>query len=80
MSRIEGVTDDKAGLLARAAFWYCKRRVGEVITPLRILAHHSRVLRGYGAMEMKLEKCRRLPPALKELANLKVAQLVGCPF
>ena len=51
MARIEGIT--KGGsLLARIAFFFSKRKVGKVTTPLRIQALHTQILTGYGLMEL----------------------------
>jgi 4-carboxymuconolactone decarboxylase len=80
MARIQGIAGSDAGLVARVAFWLTKRKVGRVVMPVRIHAHHTRLLRAYGAMEMGQEAARTVDPALKTLVSLKVATLVGCPF
>ena len=80
MERLEGVSDKRAGLIARIAFWFCRRKVGEVTTPLRIVAHHGRLLRATGSMEMGQLKAREVDPALKALVSVMVATQVGCPF
>ncbi len=79
MARIDGVT--KGGsLLARFAFFMTKRKVGRVIRPIRVHALHSRMLFGYGQMELAQEKARKIPAAVKSLAQIRVAMRVGCPF
>lgn len=80
MARIEGVKDSEAGLLARLAFFFCKRKVGQVIEPIRIHAHHPRLLRGLGGMEMAQDAARTVSRKLKDLASLQAARGVGCPF
>ena len=80
MARIQGVEASDAGLLARVAYWFTKRKVGRVIMPIKVHAHHSRLLRALGAMEMGQEAARTVDPQLKALVGLKVAKLVGCPF
>ena len=79
MARIDGVTRG-GSLLARAAFFLTKRKVGRVIRPVRVHALHPRVLFGYGQMELAQEKARKVPAAVKSLAQIRVAMRVGCPF
>jgi hypothetical protein len=70
----------RPGLMARIAYWFSRRRFGRVLDPLTVAAHHPRVLRGYGQMELLQEGARTLPKALKVLAQVRVALRVGCPF
>lgn len=78
--RIAGVPDDRAGLLARSAYSYSRRAVGQVTEPTRVHAHHPTVMLGYGALEFATEKADRVPDALKRLASTKAAALSGCEF
>ncbi len=80
MARIEGVVANKAGLIARFAYWMSKRRLGRVIEPIRINAHHPRILRAMAGMEMGQEAAKSVPVGLKMLAQVKVAMMIGCPF
>jgi hypothetical protein len=80
MARIEGVREDDTGLFARIAYWFSRRRMGRVVEPLTVLAHHGPMLAGAGAFELALEQARRVDGRLKSLASLKAAALVGCPF
>jgi alkylhydroperoxidase family enzyme len=80
MARIDGVSDAHAGILVRFAYWFAKRMVGKVPEPLRVTARHPCIFQAYGAFEFALERARRVSPALKALASLKAAALVGCPF
>jgi alkylhydroperoxidase family enzyme len=79
-ARIDLVSDDRAGLLARAAYRYSKREFGTVTEPLRLFAHHPRVLSGYAGLEYATEKADRVPKRLKVLAATKAAALAGCEF
>jgi len=54
--------------------------LGRVVVPVQIVAHHSRLLWGYGQMEQSLASSRLVDASLKDLAQLRVATLVGCPF
>lgn len=80
MARIDGVERKQGGLLVRLAYFMTRRRLGRVIMPIRITAHHPRLLRALAHMEMGQEAARTIDPQLKTLAQVKVAMLVGCPF
>jgi hypothetical protein len=80
MARIEGLPNNKAGLLTRFTYWYTRRRFGKVPEPLTLVAHHSWISKGYGMFEWTLGQAKLVEPGLKSLASLKVATLVGCPF
>ncbi len=79
MARIDG-SDRGGSPLARFAFWVSRRRHGKVTGPLKLYARHPTVLYGVGQMEMALRRARRVPVNLRELAVLRVATRVGCPF
>jgi hypothetical protein len=86
MARIRGVEAKDAGLLTRIVYRLVRRKLGKitghpaVIEPIRITAHHPRLLRAVGQMEMGQEAAQTLDPALKTLASVHVATLIGCPF
>jgi hypothetical protein len=48
--------------------------------PVKIAAHHAKLLWGYGPMEQSPLSSHLVDAALKDLAQLRVATLVGCPF
>jgi hypothetical protein len=78
--RIEEVTEGQAGLFVRLAYWFSKRKVGKVADPLKVMGHHAWVSFGYGMFEMASERALLVDPKLKDLAQIKAATLVGCPF
>jgi alkylhydroperoxidase family enzyme len=78
--RIATVGDGRGGLLARAAFRYSRRELGTVPEPLRVFAHHPRILSGYAGLEYATSKADRVPHRLKILAATKAAALAGCEF
>jgi hypothetical protein len=80
MARIEGVDGRRAGVFVRVAYWFCRRKVGRVVEPVRLHAHHPRLLRGLAGMEMAQEAARAVDPLLKTLAQIRVAGRIGCPF
>ncbi len=80
MARIPGVGVAQAGLFVRFVYWYVKRSYGRVMMPVRIAAHHPRLLRATGEMERGQAAARSVGLSLKLLAQIKVATLIGCPF
>jgi hypothetical protein len=68
------------GMFTRTVYSMTKRKVGRVVMPVRIAAHHVKLLWGYGQMEQSLLGSRLVEEPLKNLAEVRVATLVGCPF
>ena len=84
MARIHGADPGQQGLVrglfTRIVYAMTKRRVGRVVMPVQLVANHAKLLWGYGQMEQSLLSSRLVDEALKNLAQLRVATLVGCPF
>lgn len=84
MARISGAEPGKqrlvSGLFTRIAYALTKRKIGRVVTPVRIMAHHTRLLWGYAQMEQSMMSSHLVDAALKGLAQLRAATLVECPF
>ena len=80
MPRIEGVEPKNAGPLVRFAYWMTRRKLGRLIEPVKVAAHHPRLLRGTAGMELAQEAAKSVPATLKCLAEAKVAARIGCPF
>ena len=78
--RIEGVPKNRAGLLTRFAYWFSQRQYGKVADPLKVTAHHRWVSFGAGMFELSALRARLVERRLKDLAQIKAATLVGCPF
>jgi len=51
-----------------------------VADPLKLTGHHSWVSFGYGIFELASERAQLVELRLKDLAGIKAATLVGCPF
>ncbi len=77
MARIEPAK--KRGLLTRIVFWFIRRRLGKVPLPQQITAHHPKLLSGTIRMELAVDRSKRVPAILKDLAGVRVATLGGCP-
>jgi hypothetical protein len=80
MARIEGVQPHGPALFLRYVYRTVRRKVGRVIQPIQITAHHPRLLWAVGQMEMGQEAAKSVDTALKALVSIKTAMLVGCPF
>jgi len=86
MARMEGLEPNQAGWYTRFIYWLVRRSVGKItgrsqlVEPVKITAHHPRLLKAYGQMEMGQAAATSVPAAVKALAEIKVATLVGCPF
>ena len=84
MARIRGVDPSKQRLpnrlFTRIVYVMTKRKVGRVVMPVQLVAHHPRLLWGYGQMEQSFASSQLVGADVKDLAQLRVATLVGCPF
>jgi hypothetical protein len=84
MARLSGPDFSKHGFVARNfvrfIYWMTRRKLGKVVAPVQIVAHSPRLLQGYGMMERAQMGLHAVEGMIKELAQLRVATLVGCPF
>ena len=80
MSRFEGVQDNEAGLLTRLLFWFAKRALGRVPRGMRVRSLDPKYLRRAVRIDLYAASRGSISMRLKELAQLKVALMVGCPF
>ena len=84
MARINGAPGNQGSPLRRLfvglVYSLTRRRLGRVIMPIQVTAHHSKIFWGYLLMEQSQMSAKLLDPKLKGLAELRVATLVGCPF
>ena len=84
MARISGAPANQGSLLRRLfvgiVYALTRRRLGHLIMPVQVTAHHANVFWGYIQMEQSQASSKLIDPKLKGLAELRVATLVGCPF
>ncbi len=84
MARVSGAPLDQGGMLrrffVRIVYSLTRRKLGRVVMPVQVTAHHARILWGYGQMEQSLMGSNLVDDKLKGLVQLRVATLVGCPF
>ena len=84
MARIPGAPRSQGSLIGRLfvgiVYSLTRRRLGRVIMPIQVTAHHPKILWGYAQMERSQAGSKLTDHKLKGLAELRVATLVGCPF
>jgi len=84
MARINGAPSQQGGpfrrLFVSLVYFLTRRRLGRVIMPVQVTAHHSKIFWGYLQMEQSQMSANQVDPKLKGLAELRVATLAGCPF
>jgi AhpD family alkylhydroperoxidase len=88
MPRIAGVADRDAGLVARIAYFFTKRRFKQMtgletatmLEPLRMYAYIPKLLNAYGRLELAESKMDILSPRHRALAELKSATTVRCEY
>jgi len=84
MARIPGAPGNQGGpvrrLLVGLTYRLTRRRLGRVIMPVQVTAHHPEIFWGYLQMERSQMGAKLVDHKLKALAELRVATLVGCPF
>jgi hypothetical protein len=80
MSRVQGVQDNEAGIRVRLIFNRIRRRLGSIPLSARIHAHDLELLRVSQKMSAHTTRSVTVAPKLKELAQIKVAAMVGCPL
>ena len=80
MARDEGISDREAGLKTWFIFRLIKQRLGLVPVGARVRARDPKLLELAARMDGYTASPGTVPMNLKELAQMKVAVLVGCPF
>jgi hypothetical protein len=80
MDRIRGVAESDANWIVKQVYRALKKRLGRVPRSKTLSAHHAPTFLASTWMDAVCASARTVPPVLKELAQLKVAALVGCPF
>jgi hypothetical protein len=83
---MDGLEPREAGWLARLFYRAVKRGIAKLtgssrlVEPVKITAHHTRLLIAYGQMEMGQAAAQTVPASLKSLAGIMAASQIGCPF
>ncbi len=90
MARIEGVSKSQAGLVVRIVYRFGPRMVrkltgrdpqtGTGIEPFQIWAYQPKMMMGMGRFNQAVRKGRDVDERIKNLVELKGAQMIGCAF
>ena len=80
MARIAGLPRESISPEIQAVYDRVQTKYGKLLEPLTVPANHPDVFKAYTSYEGWFRTACRVDPKLKELAMLKVAALIGCPF
>ena len=90
MARIEGVSESKAGPMVKLVYRLGPRmmkklagrkpQTGSGLEPMEIWAHQPKMMFAMGKFNQAIRKGRSIDERLKNLVELKGAQMIGCEF
>jgi len=90
MARVQGVSPDHAGPMVRLVYVFMRRGMkkmtgreparGSGIEPVEVWAYQPKMMSGMGKFQGAVRKGRTVDERLKNLIELKGAQLIGCEF
>jgi AhpD family alkylhydroperoxidase len=90
MARIQGVSKRRAGPMVRLVYAFGPRmmtkltgrepQLGSGLEPMEIWAYQPKMLMGMGKFNQAIRKGKSVDPRLKNLVELKGAQMIGCEF
>ena len=90
MARIDGVSKSQAGPVVRLVYRFGPRmmkkltgrapQVGSGMEPFEIWAHQPKMMTGMGRFNQAVRKGKAVDERLKNLVELKGAQMIGCEF
>jgi len=90
MARIQGVSKSNAGPMVRLVYRLGPRMMkkltgrapatGTGLEPMEIWAHQPKMMMGMGKFNQAVRKGRSVDERLKNLVELKGAQMIGCEF
>ena len=78
MARSQGAPNP--GLITRILYFFAKRALGHVPLGMRIRAFDPKLVKLGVRMDLYAASKGVVPMHLKELAQLKTALMIGCPF
>lgn len=79
-TRVRGLEENEAPLIARPIYWVVKRMFGKVLTPIKIQARRPGVAWLGNLLGLAIEKSGKVEKSLHTLVQLRAAQVVECPF
>ena len=90
MARIQGVQRAQAGPMVKLVYRFMRRGMNQMtgrlptkgsgIEPVEIWAHRPKMMSGMGKFQQAVRKGNAIEERLKNLVELKGAQMIGCEF
>jgi alkylhydroperoxidase family enzyme len=90
MARIQGVTQEQAGPIVKLVYRFVRKGMekmtgrepahGNGIEPVEIWAHQPKMMSGMGKFQQAVRKGDAVDERLKNLVELKGAQMIGCEW
>ena len=80
IDRVQGVSESQANRLTRFLYRAFRKRMRVVPKSKTLAAYHAPTLLASSWMDAVNAGARTVPPIVKELAQLKAAAMIGCPF
>ncbi len=90
MARMQGVQQDQAGPVVKVVYWFVRKGMkkmtgreaadGSGIEPVEIWAHQPKMMSGMGRFQQAVRKAHTVDERLKNLVELKGAQMIGCEY
>jgi AhpD family alkylhydroperoxidase len=90
MARIQGVPQDKASPMVRLVYRFMRAGMkkmtgrdpahGSGIEPVEVWAHQPKMMSGMGKFQQAVRKGHTVDERLKNLVELKGAQMIGCEY
>jgi AhpD family alkylhydroperoxidase len=80
MPRLQPAEPHGLDPIRRLTYAAARRMYGRPLEPTRVVAHHPRLLFGYGMVATALDRSSAIDERLKHLVMLRAAQLVGCEW
>jgi AhpD family alkylhydroperoxidase len=80
VARLKAVSEQDASPEVRSVYDRVKAKLGKLVEPVSVTAAHPEIFKAYISYESSLGSASRVSGKLKEVAYLKVAAMVGCPF
>ncbi len=78
--RIDGLSEEKAGDSFRSLYGAARERYGKLPDPLTVMAYNPAVLSAHLKYDENFSRSSLVDEKLKEIAQIKVATLIGCPW
>jgi alkylhydroperoxidase family enzyme len=90
MARMEGVPKSQAGPVVRLVYWFMPKGMqklagrepasGDGLGPVTIWAYQPKMMMAMGKFNQAIRKRRTVDERLRNLVELKGAQMIGCEF